>query len=91
MAIAEYRLKAVPVFAEQVPQDIASILEVADRWGAEVTVSPTTGVTVTLVQGRARDAKYWSAKPGEWLLDRAGEGKGCCTNDEFVASFEAVA
>lgn len=84
MAIAEYRLKAVPVFAEQVPEDLAAALEVATRWGAEVLVLPDGSFTL-----RVRQAVGGSlARPTDWLLDKTGEGKGACTDEEFVASFE---
>lgn len=90
MATAEYRIKSVPVWAEQVPEDITSILDVATRWGADVRIPAEGPVTLTLTAGVAVGAKR-SAIPGEWLIDRTGEGKGCCTNDEFVASFDPVA
>lgn len=89
MAPSEYRLKAVPVYAEQVPVDVAAILEVAERWGASVTITPGQIPSVTIMSGHAPGA-YRTAKPGDWLLDKTGEGKGCCTNEEFVASFESV-
>lgn len=83
MAKTQYTLKAVPIWAEQVPQDLASILAMATEWGAEVTVAADGAVTVKLSFGA-------TAKPGWWLLDKGGGDRGCCTNDEFVASFESV-
>lgn len=87
MATAEYRLKAVPVYAEQVPADVTAALEVATRWGASVLITPSAVIQLTLMSGVAPGANR-AAEPGDWLLDKTGEGKGCCTNEEFVASFE---
>lgn len=88
MAPSEYRLKAVAVYAEQVPADLPSILALAIAWGAEVRVHPDTGITLRL-QTFAVGAVS-TASPGDWLLDKGAGDRGCCTNEEFVASFESV-
>lgn len=84
MAAARYCLKAVPIWAEQVPTELADILEVAERWGAEVRVHPETGITLRLPAALGSTM----AQPGDWLMDKPGEGKGCCPNEEFTASFD---
>lgn len=83
MAKAQYTLKAVPIWAEQVPQDLTSILAMATEWGAEVTVAPDGAATVKLSFGA-------TARPGDWLMDKGGGERGCCTDAVFAASFDPV-
>lgn len=89
MAITEYRLKAVPVFAERVQGDLTQLVDIATRWGAEVRVHPETGTTLTLVQGLAPGAQA-TASLGDWLVDRTGEGRGVVSDEVFTASFEVA-
>ena len=87
MAASQYALKAVPIWAEQVPTELADIIEMAERWGVSVAIRP--GQPVTLVLPASVGKSY--ATSGEWLMDKGNGDKGCCTNDEFVASFDPVA
>lgn len=87
MATAEFRLKAVPVFAEKVEGDLTQLLDIAERWGAEIRVHPELGTALRLTMGLAEGAAD-TAEVGDWLIDSSGVGKGTCTDEEFTASFE---
>lgn len=83
----EYRLKAVPVWAEKVEGATEELIDMAERWGATFTRTPDGAVYLKLptVAGRRGEAR-----PGDWLMQSEAEGAGCCRDDEFEASFEKV-
>jgi hypothetical protein len=88
MSAAEYQLKRVAIFAERVQGELVDLLDIAERWGADVRVPSQGEVTLTLfATGRLVTL---TAHVGDWLLDKPGEGKGVCTDEEFQASFEAA-
>lgn len=89
MSINPYRLKAVTVFAEKVEGDMNQVLDIAERWNASVTYYPDRGATVTLMSGLVPGATR-TAKVGDWLVDKPGEGKAVVSDDDFTASFEAA-
>lgn len=89
MATAEYRLVAVPVFAEKVEGDLAQLVDIAERWGASITIHPDLPITLALTSGAAYGAAR-IAHVGDWLIDKSGEGKGAVSDEVFTASFEAA-
>ena len=88
MAMQEFRPKVQPVWAEKVEGDLVALAELAERWGAELSIPAGGEITLTLPP--TVNFSLRTARVGDWLVQSAGSGKGACTDEEFQASFEAV-
>jgi len=88
VAIAQYRLKAAPVWAEKIEGDLQAIADLVTRWGLDVYINQGN-VKLTIPPHKLAKGAERTGTIGDWLVDYAS-GCGVVADEVFTASFEAA-